>query len=494
MKIDLCLKRFSEKIVRKNYKLLDNNDIKHFKSILNPDSILIEDLESYNTDWIKKYHGKSHLVLKPKSKKEISQILKYCNDQNLAVVPQSGNTGLVGGSVPIHDEIILNLSKFNKILDFNQEDKSVKCESGCVLQSLNDYLSKFNRVMPIDLAAKGSCQIGGNLATHAGGINFVKYGSLRKNCKSLEVVLANGNLLKLHQEDLLKSILIGSEGTLAVIVESEIFTYRQRDDDAFCIIGLDSFQEVIDVSSKVKEKFQNKIVAIEFFDNQSMIVTSQNFNLPLLFEENNQIPNFFLLIQTENEDNFSYNLYKYQTDIQISALYLLADFLVQNKLDEKCIITDEKSKIQKLWLYREGIASACSKRGIVLKYDISLNLRNFYEIVEIIRNRVNSVVKNYNNVFTIGYGHLGDYNLHINVCYDKFQMDEEYKIIENTIEPYIFDYLKTISGSISAEHGIGQAKAVYLNRSQSDENIQLMKKIKQVFDPKGILNPYKLLQ
>ena len=164
----------------------------------------------------------------------------------------------------------------------------------------------------------------------------------------------------------------------------------------------------------------------------------------------------------------------------------MSNYIEKENLDDDCIIRDIPMKMRELWQYLEDISSACGKRGVVFKYDVSLPLPYFYKIVQDIRGRVKDAG------VTLGYGHVGDFNLHLNVCYDKYAHDEGFIQLENILEPYIFDYLEGINGSISAEHGVGVAKSAYLNRSQSVENINLMKNIKIAMDKNGIMNPYKI--
>lgn len=191
------------------------------KSVISDDSTL----EKYNRDWTNKYRGQSSCVVRPQSSQEVSSILKYCNSRKIGVVPQGGNTGLVGGSVPIQKEIVLSVEKLGSIQTLDPLTGILQCESGCILQDLQEYAKTYNHLVPVDLGAKGTCQIGGNVSTNAGGSYYYRYGSLHANVMGLEVVLANGDILNLgydppHLKDNtgydLKHLFVGAEGTLGV--------------------------------------------------------------------------------------------------------------------------------------------------------------------------------------------------------------------------------------------------------------------------------------
>jgi FAD/FMN-containing dehydrogenase len=471
-------KQFTSLIQRKNFKKIEQDDLNYLTTILPKEDILTSqsDLEYYNTDWLKKYKGDSPCVLKPKTTEQISKILKYCNSQKIAVVPQGGNTGLVGGSVPVFDEIIINLSKMNRIISYDELTSTLYCEAGCVLENLDSYLEKLNQTMPIDLGAKGSCFIGGNLATNAGGIHFVKYGSLRKNCKGLKAVTPDGAIIdcmsampKNNTGYDLKQLFIGSEGTLGIITECLIQTHPKMNYHELAVIAIDKFEDVLKIYEEVKEKLNDVISAIEFFDNNALIIQERHGRMSPISEK---YP-FYLIIEigshTENQN----------------IKEMLENFLTNIELKNGVIAQDESQK-KKIWELRETIAEGASKEGLVLSYDISLPLQNFYKIVEESKKRVGDLAE------VIGYGHIGDYNLHLNVCYPKFVKDENFYKLQSIMEPFVYDFIQEVKGSISAEHGIGLCKAEFLNRSQTDDSIHLMKIIKNAVDPNGIMNPYKI--
>ena len=478
-KINKYIYKSFSKINRKNsFNKLSQKDLNYFRDILKKEDVITSqsDLDYYNTDWLKKYKGNAPVVLKPKSTEQVSKILKYCNINKLAVVPQGGNTGLVGGSVPVFDEIIINLSKMSSIYSYDELTSTLHCQAGCILENLNRYLENKGQIMPLDLGAKGSCFIGGNLATNAGGIHFVKYGSMRKNCKGLKAVLADGSIIdctsampKNNTGYDLKQLFIGSEGTLGIITECLIQTYPKENYKELAMIAVEKFEDVIRIFTECKERLADVISAIEFFDTNALVIQEKHGRISPLREK---FP-FYLVIEVGSQSANS------------NIRETLEGFLSEINLQDGVIAQDETQK-KKIWELRETIAEGASKGGLVLSYDISLPLQKFYEVVEQTRKRVDCLAD------VIAYGHIGDNNLHLNVCYCKFERDENFHKLEKIMEPFVYDFVQDCGGSISAEHGIGVCKAEYINRSQTNDSIELMKIIKSAMDPNGIMNPYKI--
>jgi FAD/FMN-containing dehydrogenase len=471
------IKQFSTKLQRNNsFKTLDKSDLNYFKTVLSPEQVLTEDLVKYNIDWTNNYKGNSPCVLKPKSTEQVSAILKYCNSLKIAVVPQGGNTGLVGGSIPVYDEIILSLEKMNKIISHDEISATLHCEAGCILQSLHDYTNNKGYLMPIDLGAKGSCFMGGLLATNAGGIHFVKHGSMRKNCKGLKTVLADGTVIdtlnplpKNNTGYDLKQLFIGSEGTLGVITECLVNTPFKLQYHDVVLLGVDKFEDILNIYKLAKPELKDYLNAIEFFDYEALHVQEKQGRFSPLEKK---CP-FYLLIEVSSNDP--------------DNAKVLEDFISKIEVEDGVIAQDESQK-RKIWEVRESIIEGASKDGPMLSYDVSVPLPHFYEVVEATRKRVGDRAR------VVGYGHIGDYNLHLAVVYKKPTVDQGFVELQNLMEPFLFDYISKYRGSISAEHGIGVNKLEYLNRSQTEESINLMSLIKKTLDPNGILNPYKILK
>jgi hypothetical protein len=304
----------------KTHNKLTEADIEKFASILStPETSLLttiktsatpkpvdsSELDVFNNDWMNKYHGKSTCVIKPKSTKEVSEIMKYCSERKLAVVPQGGNTGLVGGGVPVLDEVIVSLSNLNKIRSFDDINGTIVCDAGCILEVLDKHVGDKGFMMPLDLGAKGSCHIGGNVATNAGGLRFLRYGSLHGNVLGLEVVLPNGTVLDalstLRKDNTgfdLKQLFIGSEGTIGLITGVSIVTPRRPIAMNVAVFAVESFEAVQNVYTRVKTHCGEILSAFEFFDAQSMRVVKHH-GIKDPFQDKHP---FYVLIETSGSN------------------------------------------------------------------------------------------------------------------------------------------------------------------------------------------------
>lgn len=464
-------------VKRGNYNAINDHDISHFESILEKHRVLTgSDTEMYNIDWIKSVRGASNVVLKPKTTEEVSEIVKYCHAQKLAVVPQGGNTGLVGGSVPVFDEVVISMGLMNKIEHIDEYSGIVRCQSGVVLEKLEAAVNEKGLIVPLDLGSKGTCQIGGNVSTNAGGLRLIRYGNLHGSVLGVEAVLANGKILNLmsnFKKDNtgyhLKHLFIGSEGSLGVVTKLSLHCPTKPNAVNLAFVGLENFQQVLNAFLLAKKELGEILSSVEMIDEPSLEASTTMCNLQSPIQK---YP-FYMLFETSGS-NDEHDKEK------------LNNFL-KNAMEKSIIVdgvaTNEPSKMRNIWDTRERIAESLLKMGYCFKYDLSLPLSNFYDIVGAVRERVGNHAK-----LVSGYGHIGDSNMHLNIVCEKFSQ-EVYKLVE----PFVFEYTSKLKGSVSAEHGIGFHKPKYLHFSKSPESIQLMKEIKNLMDPENILNPYKVL-
>ncbi|XP_027856197.1 D-2-hydroxyglutarate dehydrogenase, mitochondrial isoform X1 [Xiphophorus couchianus] len=452
-------------------------DLTFFRKTLPGRAITDPDLvQSSNEDWLKSVRGSSEVLLRPQTTQEVSQILSYCQSRNLAVNPQGGNTGLVGGSVPVYDEIILSTSLMNNILSFDKISGILTCQAGCVLENLSLYLEERDYIMPLDLGAKGSCQIGGNVATNAGGLRLLRYGSLRGTVLGLEVVLADGQVLDclstLRKDNTgydLKQLFIGSEGTLGVITAVSILCPRKPKSVNVVFLGCETFDQLLKSFQLCKGMLGEILSAFEFLDSECMRLLNTHLKLA------NPISDcpFYIVIETSGSDS----------DHDSQKLHNFLEEAMTSLLVTDGTVATEESKIKTLWSMRERVTEALTHDGFTYKYDISLPVERIYQLVTDMRQHLGERARS-----VVGYGHVGDGNLHLNIT-----SSAKDPALLASIEPFVYEWTARFQGSISAEHGLGLKKRNYIYYSKSRPTVAIMGKMKTLLDPKGILNPYKTL-
>ncbi|XP_053191359.1 D-2-hydroxyglutarate dehydrogenase, mitochondrial [Scomber japonicus] len=459
------------------FSRVTEEDLDFFKKLLPSRTITDPDLlESTNVDWLKSVRGSSEVLLRPQTTEEVSQILRYCNSRNLAVNTQGGNTGLVGGSVPVYDEIILSTALMNNIMSFDSISGILTCQAGCVLENLSLYLEEKDYIMPLDLGAKGSCHIGGNVATNAGGLRLLRYGSLHGTVLGLEVVLADGRVLDclatLRKDNTgydLKQLFIGSEGTLGVITAVSVLCPRKPKSVNVVFLGCETFEQLLKTFQLCRGMLGEILSAYEFLDSECMRLLNTHLKLP------NPISDcpFYVVIETSGSDPTHDG----------EKLHNFLEEAMSSSLVTDGTVATEDSKIKALWSMRERVTEALTHDGFTYKYDISLPVERIYQLVTDMREHLGERAKS-----VVGYGHVGDGNLHLNIT-----SPAKDPALLAAIEPFVYEWTAGCQGSISAEHGLGLKKRNYIYYSKPSQAVALMGNIKAMLDPKGILNPYKTL-
>ena len=463
-----------------------NEVLKPLLKTLNKNEFCTEQniIKNHCIDWRGKFKGTADLIFFPKNVKSVIKIIKFCSKNEISVVPQGGNTSLVGGSVPRANkgEVIINLSKLNKIREIDTISNTVTLESGCILQDANEKLEPFGLEMPISLGSKGSCQIGGNIATNAGGLNVIKYGSIRSNILGIEAVFPNGefhNDLKTVKKNNtgfdLKQLLIGSEGTLGIITAATLKIYKKPNERIVLILSTEKISETLEAYKIITKNFGELITAFELMNKFSVNLTRELDNkLKLPFSGN-----YYCLIELTNF-----------LDIKNFNNFIIDKFSEISFKGMKIIIAKSESENKLFWRIREEIPLAEKLLKNVIQHDVSLPL-NFID--KFIKKSSSSLKKLDSKISIINFGHLGDNNLHFNVFIDKILERKEYKKIQKDINKIVFSNVVKFNGSISAEHGIGQLRRKELKKFKSADEIKKMIQIKKIFDPKGIMNPGKII-
>lgn len=451
-------------------------------SFLQSEQILTEDLKSvehYSKDWTKQFKVDSSGVLFPRTTEEVSKIVKAAFENGISIVPSGGRTGLSGGAVATNKEWVLSLEKMNKILEVSKIDSSITVQAGVVTKTLQDEALKNDMYFPVEFGATGSSYIGGNVATNAGGVHVVKYGNTREWVKGLTVVTGTGEILELNR-GLTKNntgydfrhLFIGSEGTLGIITEIEIALTKPPKEKQVILLGVESLDKLLDCFVYSKNKLP--LLAFEMFTDLALDKVMKAHGLPKPLESD--CP-FYVLIEVELDSGFDEDKLT-----QSLEHYFEQDWAVDGTL------SSNSAQYENLWKYRELISESIAPLT-PYKNDVSVKISKIPKFINVI---MDTVFKEHKDIEVVLFGHIGDGNLHINALKpDSLSMDDFVLKCEQ-VNKVLFDEIKKIGGSVSAEHGVGLLKKPYLEYSRSAAEIAIMKDIKKAFDPKGILNPGKI--
>jgi FAD/FMN-containing dehydrogenase len=443
-------------------------------------------LKAYNTDWRDAYKGDSGILLKPKSTQETSDILRYCNSKRIGVVPQAGNTGLVGGSVPVSNEVIVSIRNMNTI-DSLSENGVLHCGAGCILQDLQMFAATRRYLVPVDLGAKGSCCIGGNVSTNAGGQYYYRYGSLHANVLGLQVVLPDGRVLDTMKSGInlkdntgydLKHLFIGAEGTLGVVTKVALQCPPLPQARNAVFLSCDSYQNVQETLQLAKGMLGEVLAAFEYMDKAVLDLVAKEKYIPVKPNDGSTNYRYCILIETHGS-NQEHDMQKMES--------FLEDTMAQQYVADG-VLAQDLTQLHEMWEIRESCNPIVASQGCVYKYDLSLPISQFDDLVCEVRQRIRET---HPDALVVNWGHVIDGNIHLNVTTPgAFEKDP---ILEALLEPFIFEAVMRRRGSISAEHGLGRCKNEYLKVCKDETALENMRSIKQLFDPNGIMNPGKFL-
>lgn len=449
----------------------------HLVAIVGPECVITEPTQQlpYLSDWRGRYFGEALAVVKPQQTSQIVELVKLCHAHNISIIPQGGNTSLCGGATPLAQstrrQLVINLSLMNKVLAIDTENNSITAEAGCTLSQIIEQAESNNRYFPLNIAAAGSCQIGGNIATNAGGVHVVKYGMMRDMVLGLEVVLANGTILNqlnsLRKNNTyldLKQLFIGSEGTLGIITKAVLKLYPQPIQYTTGLIGVKTIAHATWLLNQLSTHFS--LCAFEVISRTTQEIYNNAFNTHKF-----PISDDWVI------------LFELETDDSDKAIDTIATYELDT---EQIIISDNLTTREGLWRMRENIPMAEKLHGIAIKHDISLPISKIEQFIGINQENIRKV---YPEAQIIIFGHLGDGNLHYNI---QLVAAETLTHTEN-INKIVYGDVLRLGGSISAEHGIGQLKMAWYKNSADPVGYNLAKQIKQQLDPDNLFNPAKVL-
>jgi FAD/FMN-containing dehydrogenase len=459
-----------------------------------PGKLLTEEADKapFLTDWRKRYHGKAMAVLQPQNAQELAVAVKWAYANDVALVPQGGNTGLAGGATPDSQgrTLVISLSRMNKVRAIDTVNNTITVEAGCILQNVQDAAHQAGRLFPLSLAAEGTCTIGGNLSTNAGGVQVLRYGNARELCLGLEVVNARGEVWEglrgLRKDNTgydLRDLFIGAEGTLGIVTAATLKLFPLPKGQATAVVAVKSPELALDLLGLAQSHLDARLTAFEMFS---------EFCLELVLKHHPDCKRpvagpsaHYVLL--ECSDALS------ESSAQEQMQQLLESALERNLISDAAVATSSQQALE-LWALRENISEAQAAEGKNIKHDISVPISS---IAAFIKSTNAKLQARFPDIRMVVFGHLGDGNLHYNVSPSQAktgpQHEDSFLALQPEINLITHDAVHAFHGSISAEHGLGQLRRDESQRYKTEVEIGMMRAIKHALDPKGLFNPGKVL-
>ncbi|HEX6692355.1 MAG TPA: FAD-binding oxidoreductase [Burkholderiales bacterium] len=430
------------------------------------------DTKPYFTDWRRRYSGQAECVVRPGGTQEVARVVALCARQGVAIVPQGGNTGLVGGSVPsgAQREIVLSLSRMSRVRAIDPLNDTITVEAGCVLAAVQKAAEDAGRLFPLSLAAEGSCQIGGNLSTNAGGVNVLRYGNARELVLGLEVVLPDGRiwdgLRSLRKDNTgydLKQLFLGAEGTLGVITAAVLRLYPRPTATATAWVAIGDPHEAVALLATLREKLGDRISAFELVSRACLEAVLAH--VPGTRDPLGAPSPWYILAELGDS----------------GPTEALRTRVAEALEDRDAVLAQSDEQSRQLWRIRESIPEA---QFANVKHDVSVAVSKTPELIE----RVGAELKKaFPEARPYVFGHVGDGNLHYNIGPEALLQQRA------AVNRIVYDAVGALGGSISAEHGLGQLKREEIRAHKTPVEMELMRTLKQALDPQGLMNPGKLL-
>ncbi|MEO8656228.1 MAG: FAD-binding oxidoreductase [Ramlibacter sp.] len=468
-----------------------NGLIESLRRTVGEANVLVDgDLTAWEQDWRKRSRGKALAVVRPCSSAEVAQVVRECAAAGAAIVPQGGNTGLVVGSIPdaSGSQVVLSLQRLNAVRGIDTANLTVTVEAGCILQTLQEAAERAGFLFPLSLAAEGSCTIGGNLATNAGGTQVVRYGNARDLCLGLEVVTAQGEiwdgLSGLRKDNTgydLRDLFIGSEGTLGIITAATLKLYPLPAARLTAWASVSSLEDAVRLLGLAHAHLGPGLTGFEVMGQFALSLVARHFSqmrVPLY----DQVPYCVLLENSDHE----------------SEAHARAQFerLLETALEQGCVtdavVAENLTQAHQLWHIREAIPLAQAEEGLNIKHDISVPVSRIPEFCRETDAQLRQLIP---GVRLVNFGHLGDGNLHYNVQAPVDGNPADFlQRWEEEVNSLVYDSVQRFDGSISAEHGVGSLKAAKLERYKSAVALGMMRAIKHALDPDNRMNPGRVLR
>ena len=443
-----------------------------------------DDVAPYCTDWRGRYSGSALCVVLPGSTEEVAAVVRACTAVGVAIVPQGGNTGLCGGATPVGGEVVVSLRRMNRIRAIDADNNSMTVEAGCTLHAVQEAAQEADRLFPLSLAAEGSATIGGNLSTNAGGVQVLRYGNARELTLGLEVVLADGRIwdgLRALRKDNtgydLKHLFIGAEGTLGLITAATLKLFPRPRTHATAWVAVSDPAAAVHLLGRLRDAAGDNVTAFEIVGRPALELVLRhipNARDPLLGK-----PAWQVLIELSGaRENLS------------AALEQALEAAAEDGIVDDAVLAASEAQTAALWALRENVSEAQKIEGVSIKHDIAVPVSR---IAEFIARADAALLAAFPEVRIVCFGHIGDGNLHYNQSRPDAQSNSDFIAQTGAVNRIVHDLVHELGGSISAEHGLGQLKREEVLRYKSATEMDMMRAVKHALDPRGLMNPGKLL-
>jgi len=465
--------------------------LEQVKDIVGEKGIVVDPIQqgSLLTDERGLYLGKAALIVRPALTDELSRIMRICYEAGIGMVPQGGNTGYCGGATPDESgtQILINMSRMHAIRNIDPIAFTMTVEAGAILADIHDAAAKHGLLFPLSMGSEGSCQIGGNLSTNAGGVAVVRYGNACDLVLGLEVVLGNGDVIDelkgLRKDNTgydLKSLFIGAEGTLGIITAAVLKLFPMHRDIRTALLAVNSIESACRLLATARKESGEHVTSFEYFSSSSLVLVLNN------------IPDTSSPFDVQHEH---YILMELSSAAADGALATVVEKILESGMESGDIldgvIARSEQQRQQLWRLRESIPEAENHEGGAIKHDVSIAISRIPEFMRRTPEVALAVVPGSR---LSSYGHIGDGNIHFNLLPPAECKDTGFKLRHSeAVSKVVYDLVAEMHGSFSAEHGIGKLKRDALQTYKEDTSLDLMKRCKELFDPKGLMNPGKVI-
>ncbi len=460
------------------------NTLQSEMRLILPEHLVLIDPQSltfYGKDWLKDFTPAPSLVVLPETVDQVQAVVRLCNQHNVAIVPSGGRTGLSGGATATQGEIILSLERMRKIIEINRVERTIRCQAGVALEQVQAAAVTEGLYFPVDFSSRGTAQIGGNIATNAGGIRVIKYGNFRQSVLGLTVITGagdrlelNGSLFKNNTGYDLRNLFIGSEGTLGIIVEATLTLTTPPKDYVRALCGLPNLDSVLPLLTYCRDKLPN-VSAFELMEEfpYQEVIKRRGLRNPL-----QSTHPAYVIMECE-----------VPSDAARQEIFECFGEAYETGLIGDVVVSESAAQAQEIMNIRDLVSETLSQHYTLHKNDISVPVSAVPSFLKALHQTITST---YPTFRVAVFGHVGDGNLHVNVLKTDDRSDADFWAQCHEADHAIFALVKSFRGSVSAEHGVGLLKRDFLSYSRSPEEIQIMRGIKAVFDPRGIMNPGKI--